>query len=129
LAPSITTCLEIAGDELDPDVCTKSIGIQPTRVRRAKVRVAGVAGTSWAFGFEKVPLYSTSDAVEQLLAAVEPHKIAILDFVSSPTVELAVVCNVTITDERPEYCLSQEVIRRLASWGAEFALDIFDYSE
>jgi Domain of unknown function (DUF4279) len=129
MGPRISTHLTIAGDELDVHECTKAIGLRPTEVGRAKARVPGTGRDWWAFGFEKREHYSTDDAVKELLAAVRPHRKAILDFVASHDVQLSFVCNVTITDERPVYELRTEVLVELASWGAEFAMDVFDYSE
>lgn len=129
MGPRITTQLTLSGDNLDVEECTKVLGLQPTAVGRAKVRVPGAGGAWWAFGFEKREHYSTDDAVKELLVVIGPHKSAILNFVASHDVRLSLVCNVTITDERPVYELTKEVLAELASWGSDFIMDIFDYSE
>jgi hypothetical protein len=59
---------------------------------------------------------------------VWPHREKVRSFAREHNLSITLVCNVTIFDDRPVYELKPDTMEKLAWFGAEFGLDIFDYS-
>jgi hypothetical protein len=130
--PSITTFFGIWGDHLNPDECTRVIGLLPTEVElKGQARPQGrpqVPVTSWTIKIEKLKSHSIDQPLAKLLSIVWPQRSQILRFIALGSVSAVFGTNVTIYEERPEYCLSPTTLRRLAYFKVEYCLDIFDYS-
>lgn len=130
--PRTNACIVITGDALDPEACTRFLGVIPTEI--------GVKGTSrpdrrppvpetfWSLDQRGLRLYSTDEVVALVLQPIWPVRDQLRQFVAEHDLKVTVVVNVTINEERPVYELSTETMRKLVEIGAEFALDIFDYS-
>jgi len=83
----------------------------------------------WSVGVEKQPLESVDDAMKQMLEMVWPVRERIRGFATGHGLAIVFVCSVTFWKDRPEYSLSAPVLARLAWFGGDFLLDVFDYSD
>jgi len=132
-SPLITTEFYVAGDSLDPDACTRDLGIEPTEIWRQKrpdlIPRTDLSAVSWIIRISKRPYYSVDEAVAEILDVIWPARQSVQEFVSKNAVDVGINCNVTIAVDRPVYELSRRTIERLADIGCEFGLDIFDYSD
>ncbi len=131
-SPRINVSLWITGDGLDPMACTRHLGVVPTEVRvkgEARPRKLPPArSSSWALDLKNQRLYSTDEAVALILAPIWPVRDQLKHFVEKHKLEVFVAVNVTIYEDRPVYELSTKTMEKLVEIGAEFGLDIFDYS-
>ena len=131
--PSINVAFVIAGRDFDPQDVTRAIGLEPTNVWHATndavINDARMDTVNWSVGREKLALYSTDEAVREVLEIVWPNREAILQYLNASRVSATLVCNVTIWEDRPVYELAAETMSRLATLDCEFALDLFDYAE
>ena len=131
-APLITAYVIVSGHSFDPDACTETVGLEPTRVwrqtRKWLLDHPDIPNGSWSVGVGKVPSYSLDETVTAALEIVWPSRVQLKRFVQSNDVELSIGSTVTIHAERPVYDLSVGVMKRLVYLGADFFLDIFDYS-
>ena len=130
--PRLTTYLYIAGRDFEPEICTSTLGIDPTQIWRQKLKHLehriDLPNISWRLGRSKRPLYSVSEAVEEVLDLVWPAREKLKMFIESHDFEVGIECSVTIFDDRPVYELLPHTIQRLAVIGCRFGLDIIDYS-
>lgn len=131
--PSINTFFEIAGDDLDPEECTRRIGLTPTEAEiSGRSRPGGrlpVRVTHWTIKLEKRRVYTIDEPLTELLDILWPKRSKIMTFLLSQPFPATFGTNVTIYEDRPEYCLSPETIQRLAYFKSEYCLDIFDYRD
>ncbi len=132
-SPLITVRFVIGGRDFDPNDVSRAIGLEPTRVwhatHKAVINDTRFNTVSWCIGYEKLPLYSTDEAVKQVLKLIWPHREPIGRYLRHGKVSATLVCNVTIWEDRPVYELSADTMQRLSALGCEFVLDIFDYSD
>ncbi len=121
------------GDGLDPDECTRLTGLSPTKVEvKGQLRPAGrppVRVTTWGISIEKTNSYSIDEVLTELIDLIWPQREAIIEYLANHPVSAIFAVNATLYKERPEYCLGGETLRRLAYFGVDFCLDIFDYRE
>lgn len=132
--PRISAYLVIGGrQDFDPDQCTRAVGIAPTQVWRQKyehlLNRHDLNAVEWMVGVEKKPLDDTDDALREVLIEVWPARDSIKNFVRANGLRAWFACSVTISDERPVYRVSPETLQKLAYFGFELSLDIFDYSD
>jgi len=134
--PLITTIFWMGGEDLDPNAITKTLDLQPTRTEGQR-RVYGyylpsgaphVKKPYWCIERTKQPSYEIDSELSLLLDQLWPKKDAIVGLLKRTGYTAALVVNVTIYKDRPLYCLSPATLQRLAFFGVEFTLDIFDYS-
>jgi hypothetical protein len=71
--------------------------------------------TNWGITIEKRRSYSIDEALTELLDILWPQRKKIMEFLSSNPVSAIFCTNVTINEERPEYCLLPETLQRLAN--------------
>ena len=133
VAPLLTTDFCISGWDFDPAICTTALGMEPSQVwRQTNKYILGqtrLPNICWSVGFTKRPLYSVSEAVDEVLDVIWSKRESIKQFSISEEFQVSIVCNVTIEDDRPVYDLSLKTIQCLAELGCDFCLDIFDYSD
>lgn len=133
LSTKINAGLGIWGDDLDPDECTRFTGVSPTKVEiKGQLRPEGrppVRVTTWGISIERKNSYSIDEVLTELLDLIWPQREAIIEYLAQHSVSAIFAVNVTLWKERPEYCLGAETLRRLAHFGVEYCLDIFDYRE
>lgn len=133
IAPLITVHFVLSGRDFDPGVCTEALGLTATHIwtqrhEHLKSRL-DLPNVEWHLGFDKKPSYSVDESAVEVVALIWPARERIRDFLSSSGLSASLSCSVTIYEDRPEYCLSAEVMSKLGSLGCKFHLDIFDYSE
>jgi Domain of unknown function (DUF4279) len=130
-APQISAWLTVTGVQLDPDDCTRQVGMTPTRIWYQPEHLVGKPGQlrAWSVGFERQPFDSLDQAVVALLSMVWAARQPLRDYVAAKHYEMSVTCNVTIWQDRPEYILTAKTLRQLAELECEIGLDIFDYSQ
>ena len=127
----ITASLAVDGDALDFDDCTRVVGIPPTDtfVRRFEYDSSVLAARQWCVESERAELESVDDAVAALFAVFGDRLGAVRDYAAGPGRGVSVSSTVIIHEDRPVYELSAATVRVLADLGAEFLLDIYDFSE
>jgi len=132
-SPLITSVFGIWGDQLNPAECTRAIGLTPTEVEiKGQDRPEGrppVPVTHWGITLEKRRSYSIEEPLSELLDLLWPQRERVVEFITSHPVSAAFSTNITINNDRPEYCLSPKTLQRLAYFKVEYCLDIFDYSD
>ena len=130
-AAQLSAFMTISGFNWDPNDCTRTIGLEPSEIRRRPERMVrdGKRLIAWSIGFRRKEFDDTNDALSELMSMVWGHREEIKSFVRNQELEISFECNVTIWKNRPLYCLGPEVLGKLAWFECEFVLDIFDYSE
>lgn len=133
IAPLITAHFVISGRDFDPAVCTEALGLTPTgiwtqRHEHLKSRV-DLPNVEWHLGFDKKPSYSIDESVAEIVSLIWPARERIRELLSSSGLSASLSCSVTIYEDRPEYCLSTDIMSKLGSLGCKLRLDIFDYSD
>jgi len=137
-APKISVYLCVVGMDLDPREFSDSTGLEATEEcgeSRATGRLVPsgepyIRKPYWHFGYEKLPSYSLSDCIDDLLERLWPHRESICKYMQDARdkdVKASFVATITMYHERPVYDLQPDVLRRLASFGFELTMDIFDY--
>jgi hypothetical protein len=134
--PQITSFFAIFDEDLDPEECTASLGLTPdvmTRAIKTGVYLPGgkphFKKASWEIRLDKEPAWEIETGLCKVIDTIWPHREKIIDYLSSTGFQAIFGSNVTIHASRPLYILSPETLGRMATLGAEFSLDIFDYSE
>lgn len=131
--PLITTAFSLDGEDLDPSVCTREIGLEPTHAGRKgeKLRstshVALLTGV-WTISVKQRSL-DTSEGLEELLDILWPHRFALRQFLRKTLWEAAFSTSMTIREERPLYHLSAGVIHRISFFRVSYGMDIIDLSD
>lgn len=130
--PLIRTMIYISGDSFKHEVLTEVLGLSPMEVgTKGELRSNGRTVHNETFWKHSKDIYdySISDALKTLLSEILPNKESLNEYVKANELEISLICNVTITEERPVYQIEKDVIEQLSSIGAEFLMDIFDYSD
>lgn len=132
--PLISSHFSIHGETFDPQDCTRAIGIEPTYARRKGMKrrpgsLVALRTSVWTVSFSKVPSDSIDEEIARVIDILWPHQSKVLQFLSSTGLEAGFGNSVTIYEERPLYCLSASTIQRIAAFGVDYGLDIFDYSD
>jgi hypothetical protein len=122
----------VSGEALDPLAFSRRVGLLPTHVtRKGEPRPSGRGSyplSTWSLSFTQHSR-STDPAVRELLDALEPVKSALDDFKSAnPSVEMGVICTVTVSDEPVSVELLPSTLDRLGSLGYPIVFDVHDYS-
>jgi hypothetical protein len=130
MCSELSASLTISGDHLNFSECTTALGINPTQTwtRPYDYDSNVVPSKQWVFGFEKKVFDSVSDAVAELFQMIYGKEERILSFASNNGYRTTVTCSVAILEDRPLYDLATEQIVNIANIGAEFMMDIYDYS-
>ena len=131
-APVIKSCLAIGADDLDPDAITQQLGLEPTRIWRQKrkhLEELSVPNTQWVLEIETTSKDSVSEALDELIAVLWPIRDRVRELAQSASSWTWFVSTVIIHEDRPLYDLQPATIEKLAYWGCEWNLDIYDYSE
>jgi len=130
-APVIKSCLAIGADDLDPDAITQQLGLEPTRIWRQKrehLEALPVAKIQWVLEIETTSKDSVSEALDELIEVLWPVRDRVREVAQSATSRTWFVSTVVIHKDRPSYDLQPATIEKLAYWGCEWSLDIYDYS-
>jgi len=131
--PLITNFFAITDMALDPGECTRIFGINPTVTREATVEVPFPGRppieASWSIRFDKEPSWEIEEGLRKILNIIWPQRDKIVEFLSTTGFSALFGTNVTIHASRPLYVLSPQTLEGMSYFGAEYGLDIFDYSE
>ena len=132
--PLISSHFSIHGETLDPQDCTKTIGIIPTFAGRKGTKrrpgsLVALQTSIWTVSFSKEPSYSTDEEISRLIDLLWPHRLKVREYLSSTGFEAGFGNSVTIYEDRPLYSLSSSTIQRIAVFGVDYGLDVFDYSK
>lgn len=126
----IRSGFEIRGDSLDTEECTRILGISPTMVTHKGAPRASGRGvypfTLWDFELIEPHSYSTDECMIRLIDVVWDARERIVSFLKNPGLEAGFYSSVRITDKRPVYELSAATVKRIAFFGADYGLDIYD---
>lgn len=131
--PLITTSFTIDGVDLDPQECTREIGLEPTRAarrgerRRPESRINLVTSV-WCIAIDKQPSLDTNEGLSQLLDVIWPRRVELRDYLKATKWNAGFTTSLTIHDERPLYLLSHDSLCRMSFFGLEYSMDIHDYS-
>lgn len=131
--PTLNTGFTIGGQDFDTDACTRAIGIEPSQVWRQTradlIDDPRLANVQWTIELRGRELFSTDDAVREVINIVWPKRREIAAFVEANNLECSVTCNITIHGDQPVYEVSVETMSRLVELNADLGFDIFDFSE
>lgn len=121
----------ISGDNLDPNVCTSLLRLAPTTSfakgqQREGKRPAAPTG-EWIIETDWMIVSCIDEGVDSLMQIVWPVHDAVNRLVSKSNVRVSVVSVIEIHGERPSFWLSQRSIDRMASLGAEYSMDLYDF--
>lgn len=129
----ICASLVVSGDEWDdPDILTNIINIRPSKVViRGEERTGKrpcVSLTEWIFETDWIK----SDNVEDVIRLVVEPFLSIhadfTDFVLKNELRVTIVCSVEIYSERPEFDLSNIIIKKIGILNSAIGFDIYDFS-
>ena len=130
-APLITTNFIISGWDFDVESCTEAVGLFPNYVWHQKhaylKQDPNIPNTNWGITHEKRKLRSLNQGLEELLATIFDKREQILDYTKNTGLQVGFSSFVYIYDDRPAYCLSAEVLGKVASFDAEYCFDVYDY--
>lgn len=132
-APKISVSFVISGRDFDPDTCSAALGLQPSNIwkqqREHLGKVLDLPNVEWQLGFDGKKLYSLDEAAAEVVGLIWPARERIRTFISQNELRATLACSVRIDVDRPEYCLSSDVMSKLGWLDCKFCLDIFDYSD
>ena len=131
-APEITCSFTIRANDLDVDGSSRYLGLEPDTVWRQ--RHEGLKShpelpdTAWILESKSESLRSTSEVMGLLLGRIWPERETIREFLAEKGLRADFTCTVKIWEDRPLYDLKPEILQKLAWFGLEYVLDIYDYS-
>lgn len=129
--PVIRAIFSLTGDALDFEELDRLLPVPPSqRGRKGDVQESGwpaVPETFWSYE-HRAPADSIDDVLSSLLDRLEPCRDGISQLLRRTGIGAGFLINVTISEDRPLYCLSPLTLQRLAKYEVEVCLDIFDYS-
>lgn len=131
-SPRLNTSFWLTGECFDPRDFTKIVEMVPTdHGVRGQIRTPRppVPETFWRLSLEGRRCYEIDEALAELLDLLWPKREAIRSFAKSTGAAVGFDTNVTILEDRPVYSLSPRSLSRMAYLGADYGLDIFDYSD
>ena len=129
-APRLKMTLWVAGPEGVSSQCTEAVGLEPSRTWRARPETPPeFEREAWLLELTTLDTYEVGVAVDLLLDHLKGHEDRLRQFAERSGIEVAVTCGVHIDNERGIYELKASTMARLASIGARFSMDIFDYRE
>lgn len=132
LTPTMSAHFFLSGRDFDVDEVTKVIGIAPTETwrqsRRELVARRDLPTQCWKFGYKNRPCESVDDIVSEVLGAIWPNRVRLLEYLENTPLDCGVECAVSIYGERPIYELLSETVKKIADLDCRFILDIYDYS-
>lgn len=73
--------------------------------------------------------YDIETVLRKMMGALEPWSQDLSSYARETQSEVIFACHITITEDRPLYELSAELMTAMAKFGASFLMDIYDYSE
>ena len=82
--------------------------------------------TFWLLAVEK-NTFAIDEVLAELLELLWSRREAVRALGGTRGCSAGFVVNVTIHENRPEYCLSPATLTKLAFFGFELCIDIFDY--
>jgi hypothetical protein len=130
--PLLRTMIYISGEVFDPKDLDELLNISSTdHGIKGQEKANGKSihrETFWKLS-KDIYDYSISDAIKDILVEILPFKSKLNEYVQANQLEVSLICNVTIQEDRPLYQIENEVIQMLYSINAEFLMDIFDYSD
>lgn len=130
--PLLRTMIYISGEAFDLKTLNELLTISSTdNGIKGQEKANGKSvyrETFWKYS-KDIYEYSINDALKEVLLEIIPQKNQLNEFVQTNQLEVSLICNVTIREDRPLYQLESDVIQMLSSINAEFLMDIFDYSE
>jgi lambda repressor-like predicted transcriptional regulator len=130
---SLGVFVTLAGRDFDPDECTRAIGLEPSAVWKQRHEHLqsrlDLDSINWSVGFDEKACDTLSDAVDEVLDRVWPHREAMVRHAAERGLRITVTCTVRIHAAAPEYSLSPRTIERLAELKAGFLMDIFDHRD
>lgn len=128
--PYITASLVIEQNGLDTNLCTISLGLEPTSVWRLRDKSLAdhheIYDTNWILELPERESYNVDDTVKELINLLWPHRNRLLSFLESSGAEASVICNIRlgIHGERPVYELRNDTIRKLGELQCHFMYNI-----
>jgi hypothetical protein len=130
--PQISTLLWITGDGLDPDAWTRT-GLSPIDTGLRGQYFPGkhwpVPETFWELGFRKKREDCIEGGLQKLLDSLWSRRASVSQGLQGPDVSGTFASNVTIRHIGASYCIGAETLERLAYFGIDYGIDIFDYRD
>jgi hypothetical protein len=130
-APTVRACVWLSGDGIEPSDVEARLGLPATESgRRGEPRPGRrppVPKTFWKLVQEEQS-FSIDTVVSHLLDKLWECKEIVREIGHGATSTGTFVVNIHIEEDRPEYCLRAETLSRLAFFGFELCMDIFDSS-
>ena len=117
---------------MDTDKCTDAIGLSPTKIwrqRHERIDLAHpeIPNTNWLIKLEDRALYSTDDGLAELFEIIWPARERIKSFLCLSGLKGEFASVVTMYEDRPLWQLKPATFTKLAWFGCEWTMDIFDH--
>jgi hypothetical protein len=132
--PEITTYFLISSNKyFDPNVVSQRVPIAPTRIEtQGELRPyprPSVKQSSWRTECKDRTIQSIDEGIREVLEIVWPHRTVIVQTLADMELSCSFVSYVRIHDLGVVYELSTETMSRMAALGAEWNMDLYDFSE
>ena len=132
MSARINTCLIISGDDFDPVVCSSVFHIKPSSVSikgvsREKGRPPAPT-TEWVYETDWMIIEAVDEGVKSLFEMIRGSLLMIKAFCVDNHLNTTVVSVVEFEEDRPVLGLSRGNIDKLSSLGAEYYVDLYDFS-
>ena len=124
----ITTTFSLSGQAFDPDLFTRLVCIEPTKIWRQRLESLksnpAFPQIEWRYVLAKRPHWSMDDAVREMLEAFASRREAIVSFANENKCSLHVRCQLFADSSVIIYELTKGTIETLAGFGCEFSFVI-----
>jgi hypothetical protein len=127
--PAILTRFAVSTGDMDPELVTRSVILQPTRIlKKGQLREAPrppVVENSWEIETPKRTLYSLDESMAELLSIVWPKREEIVSFCQARHLQCLFITVAWADDEhRPIYELSRESLKKIGALNASWIMDL-----
>jgi len=120
--------------DLDYDAVTATLGIQPTKIRHAIPRGAGVPGAgmhaAWIYQSPLGPEKTLAEHFTHLIDVFHPRRDALRELRDRIPVEVKLDSSVqSYGCQGPEMVFGPDLLRRAAELGAEIGIDLYSFDD
>jgi hypothetical protein len=131
--PKITSFFTFEDDRLDPSACTERIGLQPTGTGITGQMLPGrrwpVPHSFWEVEFYQERQDRIETGLRKLLDLLWPARLSIMSFLAETSFSATFGSNITLRAEEATCEITAETISRLAFFGTNYIMDIFDFRD
>lgn len=124
--------LVVTGDIWQPELLTEFIGLQPSKIIHKGEQRPGkrpsAPFTEWILETDWKETDNIEGIINSLLDFLCNKQSEFIKFVRQNDLYVTIICSVEIYSERPEFHLSKDTIKKIASLDSEIGFDIYDFT-